>query len=410
VPFYPERVAEALESNKSTLRDFSHDDTLAVERYRECLQNATASIDTTALRDDVGSDIDTYPGALPTTEWDAYDSPVISFETAADWDNHEAVNEFAADVLAGVTTAAADGSELGPTREFTVPLGLVQVAWYANHHSRDGDYDDGVRTRLLTPDALTEDRDDGRRYVDGQAPAHERYSDEARCIVECIERYADRDPPAVVLYDGPLVPSFANTFDATTRDEYYRESMATVLAASAHHGVPVVGYTAGSGSTNIAKLLRRHNRSELGDLPFVADARILSPCTEHWGDRSQLFVNRQDGAVDALSTTYRGEMYKFWDDVLFAYLDIPGGDALDRVELPGWVLRDNLTEYVFDALRAEAGVGRGYPELLQQADANAVLDTQAKQRFLATVQEFADEYDLPIDWDAKALSKERRRR
>jgi len=79
-----------------------------------------------------------------------------------------------------------------------------------------------------------------------------------------------------------------------------------------------------------------------------------------------------------LTTQYRGEAYDFWDDVLFAYLNIPGGDALDRVELPGWVLRDDQAEYVFDVVRAEAGVGRGYPEILQQADANAVLDTGAK--------------------------------
>ena len=39
-----------------------------------------------------------------------------------------------------------------------------------------------------------------------------------------------------------------------------------------------------------------------------------------------------------------------------------------------------------------------------------MLDTGAKNRFLALVQEFADEHDLPIEWDAKALSKERRRR
>jgi len=74
------------------------------------------------------------------------------------------------------------------------------------------------------------------------------------------------------------------------------------------------------------------------------------------------------------------------------------------------VLRDDWAEYVFDVVRAEAGVGRGHPEILQQADANAVLDTGAKNRFLALVQEFADEHGLPIEWDAKALSKERRRR
>lgn len=411
MPFYPERVVAELESSVEEIATFAAGDTNVVEVYRDCLRDAVGTLEAATLRSSVGHQRDRYPGALPTAEWDDAADPVVPFDPAADWDNHEAVNDFAADVLHGVTTIAADGSELGPTREFTVPLGLVQVAWYANHHDPAGDYDEGLETELLLPRDVTRTDDRGLRYTDSQAPAHERYRLEARTVGQCIERVAGYDgQPPVVLYDGPLVPSFANTFAPQVRDEYYRESMATVLAASEHHRVPVVGYTTGSGSTNLAKLLRRQYREELGDLPFIADARILRAFTERWGDRSLLFVNRQDGAVDAMTATYRGESYDFWDDVLFAYLDIPGGAAFDRVELPGWVLREGLADHVFDVLRAEAGIGRGYPELLQQADANAVLDYEAEQRFLALVQEFADAHDLPVEWDPKALSKERRRR
>ena len=409
MPLYPELVAEQLEARQSDIRGFGRDDELAVSAYRDCLRQLTDEAVEDIVRD-VGGDEDTYPGALPTRELEVHSSPVVAFQRSADWESHEAVNEFAADVLEGNTTVAADGSELGPTREFTVPLGFVQVAWCRNGHDRDREYEDGISTRLLVPEDLTEDRDDGRRYVDGQAPAHERYREEAKTIVECIERYADLDPPPVVFYDGPLVPSFANTFPPEVRDGYYRESMARVLAASEYHGVPVIGYTAGSTNTNLVKLLRRRYRTELREFPFIADARILDEFVDQWGDRSLLFVNRQDGAVDALEAIYRGESYEFWDDVLFAYVNIPGSEALDRVELPGWVLRDGLEEYVFNVVRAEAGVGRGYPEILQQADANAVLDTAARRRFLEIVQEFATEYDLPLEWDAKALSKERRRR
>jgi len=111
-----------------------------------------------------------------------------------------------------------------------------------------------------------------------------------------------------------------------------------------------------------------------------------------------------------MECSYRGEEYEFATDVLFGYLDIPDGDAMDYLEFPGWVLRDDLVEYVFDVVRAEAGVGRGYPEIVQQADANAVLDAGAKRRFLALVQNFAEEEGLPIEWNVKNLSKERRRR
>jgi len=129
--------------------------------------------------------------------------------------------------------------------------------------------------------------------------------------------------------------------------------------------------------------------------------RIFDPFIDHWGDRSRLFSNRQDGAVDALATQYRGEAYDFWDDVLFAYLNIPGRGRPRSRRASGVGAAGRPGGYVFDVVRAEAGVRRGYPEIIQQADANAVLDTGAKTGS-ALVQEFADEHDLPIEWDAKA--------
>jgi hypothetical protein len=410
VPFYPETVLEGLRAHTAEIRAFAEDDAEAVAKYRDALRDALEEHSTGPLRSELGPD--RYPGALPTREWDTHDSPVVHFEASAEWDNHEAVNNYAKEVLEGVTTIAADGSEIGPTDEFTVPLGLVQVAWTANHHHEEGDYNQGVETRILGPNAVTQpaEKEDGLRYVDGQAPGHERYHDEAETVVECIERFADYDPSPVVIYDGPLVPTFANTYDPEVRDDYYRQTMSRVLAASEHHEVPVVGYSAGSSRTNVAKMLRRTYRERLGGEPFVADSRILEAFTENWGDRSQLFVHRQDGTIDAMETNYRGDAYEFATDVLFGYLDVPDTDAMDYVEFPGWILRENLEDYVFDVVRAETGIGRGYPEIVQQADTNAVLDIGAKRRFLAIVQNFAEEEDLPIEWNAKNLSKERRRR
>ena len=311
-----------------------------------------------------------------------------------------------------MTTIAADGSELGPTDEFTVPLGLVQVAWTANHHHEKGEYEEGINTRILGPKAVTQesDEEDGIRYTDGQAPGHERYLTEGETVINCIEEFADLDPPPIIIYDGPLVPTFANTYSPGVRDNYYRQTMSRVLAASQHHKVPIVGYSAGSSRTNIAKLLRRTYRDRLENEPFVADSRILNGFTKNWGDRSQVFVHRQDGTIDALECSYSGIEYAFATDVMFGYLDVPNGDAMDYLEFPGWILREELVDYVFDVVRAEAGVGRGYPEIIQQADANAVLDATAKRRFLALVQNFAEQEGLPIEWNAKRLSKERRRR
>jgi len=69
-----------------------------------------------------------------------------------------------------------------------------------------------------------------------------------------------------------------------------------------------------------------------------------------------------------------------------------------------------MYQYTIDIVRAEAGIGRGYPEILQQADSDAVLDHQDRQQFQRVVQRWAESNDVPLEWDAKALSKELRRR
>jgi hypothetical protein len=407
MPFYPDAVAAGLEDHVEDIRNYAEENDDTVRKYRDILRTATGEDDADAVRERVSKQ--RYPGAVPTEEFDGHEDPIVQFDTASTWDSHEAVNEWAEEILEGVTTIAADGSSVGPVQEFTVPLGLVQVAWCANRHSHDADYEEAVHTRILGPEDVTyEGSEPGQRYADEQAPNHERYEAEGATVVECIERHADLEPPPVVLYDGPLVPSFANTFEEPTRQRYL-ETMTEVLAASEHHEVPVVGYTAATGATNLAKLLQ-WGYEGLRDEPFVADARILEGFTHNWGDRSLLFLNRQDGAVDALEGSYDGEQYAFGTEMLFAYLNASGPGAMDRVELPRWIAREGLTDYVFDVVRAEAAIGRGYPELLQQADTNAVLSAQDRREFMQLVQRFADEHDLSIEWDVKSLSKERRRR
>jgi hypothetical protein len=140
---------------------------------------------------------------------------------------------------------------------------------------------------------------------------------------------------------------------------------------------------------------------------------MMSP----WGDSTIPFMCRRDGSVDGLETSYKGQEYTFGNEIYFSYLKVPPGSGLDRLEFPGWMLNrdapdahENLYEYTLAMVRAEAGIGRGYPEVLQQADTDAVLDHRDRQQFLRLLQKWGEENDVPIEWDAKALSKELRRR
>ena len=64
---------------------------------------------------------------------------VVTFEESSDWKSYEAVNNWARDQLQGLTTVAADGSQIDPVTEFEQPIGLVQVVWMANHHASEGE-------------------------------------------------------------------------------------------------------------------------------------------------------------------------------------------------------------------------------------------------------------------------------
>jgi len=143
MPFYPGEVANDLRNYTEEIREYAGDDEHVVASYRNALRDALAEYD------------------APTDEWNRSEGPVVRFERSASWENHETVNRFAKDVLEGKTTIAADGSEIGPTEEFTVPFGLVQVAWTANHHHPDGDYDSDVSSHVLGPQTVTEQAEEG---------------------------------------------------------------------------------------------------------------------------------------------------------------------------------------------------------------------------------------------------------
>jgi len=78
MPLYPDRVAEQLEANKAEIHRFTHDDSRVVEVYRDRLREAVTESQA-AVRDAIGDDRESYPGAVPTREWDAVSGPVVPF-------------------------------------------------------------------------------------------------------------------------------------------------------------------------------------------------------------------------------------------------------------------------------------------------------------------------------------------
>lgn len=410
-------LADQLQANEPDIREFVNQGDELVEDYRGALldEHRTSTVDEieTAVSE-------SFPNALPTEEFESLAGLTATFEPAREWRSHEATGRWASDALNGLPTIAVDGSELPPTEELNVPVALTRVAYYVNHHTADAEFDRDTETTLLSPDQLVTTPSAGSySYVDPDEVKHARYEAEAKIVVELIEEYADASPPPVLLYDGSLNVSYTNLFDDDVTDRY-TTAMGNILAASRAHEVPVVGYIAGSRASDVANLVQELNPASLGAEPLPLDGVLFRPWLETWGSRTALFVNRRDQSLDELQAQYRGKTYDFGDRLLFTYLDFGEGDLLERLEVPRWLVEadppaewasdcESMFEYAYQGVVGEAAVGQGYPEALQQVDADAVLGKAQREQLLQIVQEFGDEAGIDIAWNPKDQSKRRRR-
>lgn len=406
MPLYRNRIAQELEERQDEFEEDVRPG--VVEEFRDAAERMVSEF----TKNGILEALEEYelPSALPTDEFDDNDGLVIRFDESTGWQTHEAVNTWARSQLENVTTISADGSQIDPVSEFQKPAALVQAVWIANNHTTDGDYEEGVETSVLTPtDILFEDPNSGLVMVDDEEVPVSRFEIELQVLEERIREVGEGDPatPPVILFDGPFVLSFAQMY-STAVQERYSEALARVLAASKYHKVPIVGYTAGSKASDIAKMMERAGLVD--GQRSVRDYQIVGYFLENWGDRTIVFNTRRDNSLNWLKTQYRGQDYDFSEDLLFTYLKTGQGTQVDRLDIPRWVDDAGLSEHVFDTVRAETGVGRGYPEILQAVDADAVISRRDREEFLRLLQDFSDENDIELRWNNKALSKKRRRR
>ena len=403
MPLYDGKVARELEAQAGDF-EVPEDRKQSVREYRDALTDISSSYSKEELEEAL-SEYE-FPGALPTEEFDEVSGISVGFDRS--WSSHEEVNEWAAEVLENRVVIAADGSQIEPIDEFDQPVGLAQAVWLVNRHKRGKDYSRDVEMKVLTPaDLLYEDPNTGYVQVNEQEVSVSRFELEMKVLGKRIEEYSDAEKPPLVMYDGSLAVSFIQTFDQKTQ-ERYAEAMSRLLAASRHHEVPVVGFTSGSRARDLAVMLDRLD--EVDAPQKVRDFRILLQELENWGDRSILFETRRGSTMNRLSTSYRGEEYDFSDRLLFTYLNTGSGRSLDRVGMPKWIQEQGMVDEVLSTVRAQAGVGRGFPEILSAADADAVLSNKDRDRFLEVVQKFSEANDVDIRWVDKALNKRRRRR
>jgi hypothetical protein len=345
------------------------------------------------------------PGAVPTPEFDRAPNLCLGFPN--EWSNHQQAREWACQVLIDHPTFAVDGSQIKPDDGYSIPVAAVQVAWFENHHARDGRYTKDCRFEVLTPEDLIVEFN-GDRVVSEQKVNLRRFELEIELLCETMEKLAATTDVSkhlpIALFDSSLVVSFADRLQEEMQRRHV-EAMLRLLRCSEATGIPVVGYVDTSLARDLTNMLA--HCFKLNEAQKIHDAGLIDSQMK-WGARTPMFVcargsadRRQEGVLEKFEEFRRG--------IGFVYLKTSRTAAPARLEIPAWVHERGLLDQVIDLVRAEVIVGNGYPYVIQSADAAAVINSRDREAFYAIFQRFTEEQQIELRISQKAASKMRRR-
>ncbi|HEY1404822.1 MAG TPA: DNA double-strand break repair nuclease NurA, partial [Pyrinomonadaceae bacterium] len=237
-------------------------------------------------------------GALPTGELDSAGAFVVPFGER--WRSHEEARRWALDVLRERVTCAADGSQILPGREISLPVAAVQAAWFENPHTANGQdsYRKESRFALITPEELLQA--EGGAATAADLVGLRRFELEMGALSEFLERRrgwrarGERTP--VAFFDGTLLLSTTRTRTQAVAEDFSRGYVKAIVEAvklSRETEVPLVGYIDQSYARDIVRLLDLFSH-DAPPAATVFDARLLSATNEAsarplfaaWGDRT----------------------------------------------------------------------------------------------------------------------------
>ncbi len=337
------------------------------------------------------------PGALPTEEFTG--SIIIEFDKQ--FRNHQEARAWAYDTLLGRTTFAADGSQILPSKDFSVPVAAVQIGWFENHHLPRAAYVKDVAFEILTPSEVMV-RTGGETEISEQIVHRRRYGMEASAIKNYMlaktARGFDPAKPPVVFFDSLLVISFAELLPAEQR-EFYVSEIISLLETSKQTGIPIVGYIDTSFARDLVNMIE--TAFDLDPSPGIVDAPLIADRMK-WGDRTAVFCCARRGILDSYTEEWKR-------GTGFLYLKTTGDAPPSRLDLPMWVYERGLLNYVVDTVRGEVIVGNGYPYAIESADQTAVVTARDREMFYSIFQEFAERERLDLRIARKAVSKAQRR-
>ncbi|HVG39728.1 MAG TPA: DNA double-strand break repair nuclease NurA [Pyrinomonadaceae bacterium] len=410
--FYQDHLARALAEQRDEFASFCaawQDETreYANALRRSLRERTVEEINEAALQSSKG------PGALLSPEFAA--ERVVGRPFREQWRSHEEARRWALETLRDRVTFAADGSQLLPGREISLPTAAVQIAFFENAHRDGGSYRKDARLFIVSPRELLEGYGEAN-WTAESVISYRRFVEEIKALADFIERqrgWCERGERVPLgFFDGTLLISYARP--RTSLQDKYIEAILDLVARSREARVPIVGFIDQSYARDIVNFIGSFEAAgQKRRTTSLYDAQILSAEADgdeddassfgNWGDRTGFFYCLREGLTgDFLDEGGRSR-------IGFVYLQTMGEGAPARLDVPTWVYESNLLDEVIDTVRAECVVGNGYPYPIEAADAAAVITTRDRERFLRAMQEFAARENFSFYLSRKTTSKARRR-
>jgi hypothetical protein len=346
---YAARVADQLTGNLERFRAFADEERAQLRSFEPVL----ADLDRMDRAEIESRLAGAQPaGALPGEEWDRATGLIVP--AGLQFPHHRAAREWALERIRGVRTVAVDGSEIKPTKDYSLPVAAVQIAWFENPHDETQRYVKDVEFQIVNPDELTQEGGDGFGLAD-QTLALRRFQGEVRVLIERIRTIAAKGwsgPTPVAFFDGSLVVSFAAAMLERIGGKYIA-AIGELLDASETAGIPLVGFIDTSLAKDVSTML-----THLGRLPpssRLPDSRLLDRRMV-WGDRTRALICARD---DVLGRYHGADGRPFARELCLTYLKTNQFAPPARLDIPRWVVRAGLLDHVVDVVRAEIIVGNG---------------------------------------------------
>ncbi len=383
------KVWESLQAKRSAFASFEATQLSAFQEYGELWK----SLETLTRADlDERLAVKPWPGARPSSE---FGGPLI-VPFVQNWQNHAEAQEWARETLTDQVTFAVDGSQLPPSKDYSIPVGAVQIGWFENPHAIDRPFFKSVDFEVLTPDELADDSGDGG-FPDWRINM-KRFQGEADRLIQRMIQTADTRNKPICFLDGSLVLSFVQHM-RPDRQVGYVEAIVRLLETSEKYRVPLIGFVDTSYANDLMAMVATANG--IRRRPPLSDGALLRSRMQ-WGDRTQGFICARDDEVLAQYGSHNQR-------IALVYLKTTSEGPPARLDVPLWMVEDGRLEQVLNVVRAECLVGVGYPYAAETADVTAVISGKDRETFYRLFQEFANQAALKLRYSRKALSKRRRR-